>query len=422
MIRYVVLERRIMMRCVGNCARIARVIALLGVLVSGASVTRADATSQNLINWGLSTYNNTASSLLVPGGNGLFAETASLNGTQSGGDSGFSYVWPAATQMRVYDALVRLDPSTYTPILKNSSNQLQIQYWTNSGAGGYRSGVSSGATQFYDDNAHLAVALATAYQLTGDSTYLFRAESTYNFVMSGEDSVGGGGIYFNTARTFKDSAATLQGARAGLLLYQITGQSHYLTDASRLYTWEKNTLQTSDGLFEEKYYTSGSLAGTISTTTLVNFTAFGIEDNIQFFKATNDPSYLSEAQRIATTSLTRFFNTSTGAINDEGYWAFELVNALDDLYGVDQNPQWLQSTQTALEWLHANAQDPNGHYGTLWGRGGTITTDFSNWNFNDQAAVAESYLYTGEVPEPAAIGMIAIACPLLLRRRRRLKP
>lgn len=412
-----------MMSCGLNCGRMVRFIAALAVmLVAGASIARADATSQNLINWGLSTYNNTASSLLVLGGNGLFAETASLNGTQSGGDSGFSFVWSAATQMRVYDALVRLDPSTYSPILKNFSNQLQSQYWTSSGAGGYRSGISSGATQFYDDNAHLAVALATAYQITGDSTYLSRAESTYNFVLSGEDdsaASGGGGIYFNTDRTFKDSAATLQGARAGLLLYQITGQSHYLTDASRLYTWEKNTLQTPNGLFEEKYYTTGPQAGTISTTTLVNFTAFGIEDNIQFFKATDDPSYLSEAQRIATTSLTRFFNTSTGAINDEGYWSFELVNALDDLYSVDQNPQWLQSTQTALEWLHANAQDPNGHYGTLWGRGGTITSDFSSWNLNDQAAVAESYLYTGEVPEPAAIGMLAIACPLLLGRRRR---
>ncbi len=402
--------------------RMSRIAVVFGVmLIAGASMASADATSQNLINWGLSTYNNTASSLLVPGGNGLFAETASLNGTQSAGDSGFSFVWPAATQMRVYDALVRLDPSTYTPILKNFSNRLQSQYWTNSGFGGYRSGVSSGATQFYDDNAHLAVALATAYQITGDSTYLSRAENTYNFVLSGEDdsaASGGGGIYFNTDRTFKDSAATLQGARAGLLLYQITGQSHYLTDATRLYTWEKNTLQTSDGLFEEKYYTTGSLAGTISKTTLVNFTAFGIEDNIQFFKSTNDPSYLSEAQRIATRSLTRFFDTSSGAINDEGYWAFELVNALDDLYSVDQNPQWLQSTQTALEWLRANGQDPNGHYGTLWGRGGIITSDFSSWNLNDQAAVAESYLYTGAVPEPATIGMIAIACPLLLRRRR----
>src|SRR5438045_330699 len=77
-------------------------IALLSLAALADSTT-----SQQLTAWGLNTYNNTASSLLVPGGNGLFAETASLNQTQSGGDSGFSYVWPASTQMRVYDALVR---------------------------------------------------------------------------------------------------------------------------------------------------------------------------------------------------------------------------------------------------------------------------------------------------------------------------
>jgi uncharacterized protein YyaL (SSP411 family) len=378
--------------------------------------------NQQMIDWGLSTYQATASSLLVPGGGGLFAETASLNGTQSGGDSGFSYVWSAATQMRVYDALVRVDPATYTPILRQFSDQLQNRYWTNAGLGGYRSGISSGATQFYDDNAHLAVALASAYQITGDPTYLTRAENTYNFVLSGENdsaASGGGGIYFNTDRAFKDSAATLQGTRAALLLYQITGQSHYLTDATRLYTWEKNTLQTSDGLFEEKYYTTGPQAGTISTTTLVNFTAFGIDDNVQFYNATGDASYLQEAQRIATRSLTRFFNPTTGAINDEGYWSFELVNALDDLYAADHNPQWLQSTETALDWLHANGQDPNGHYGTLWGRAGTVTADYSSWNLNDQAAVAEAYLYTGLAPEPSGVALFACAAPLVLMRRNR---
>jgi hypothetical protein len=397
------------------------VLILLALPVCRSALADAP-TSQQLLSWGQSTYNNTAASLLVPGGSGLFAETANLNGAQSGGDSGFSYVWPAATQMRVYDALVRIDPITYAPLLRQFSDQVQSRYWTSTGSGGYRSGVSSGATQFYDDNAHLAVALATAYQLTGDPTYLTRAQNTYNFVLSGEDdsaASGGGGIYYSTDRSFKDSAATLQGARAALLLYQITGQSHYLADATRLYTWEKNTLQTSDGLFEEKYYTTGPQAGTISTTTLVNFTAFGIDDNIQFYNATHDASYLLEAQRIANRSLTRFFNTTTGAINDEGFWAFELVNALDDLYAADHNPTWLQSTESALEWLHANGQDPNGHYGTLWGRAGTVTSPYSSWNLNDQAAVAESYLYTGFVPEPTGVAIIANTCIFWLLRRRR---
>jgi uncharacterized protein YyaL (SSP411 family) len=394
----------------------------LFVLSCGSPSARAGTiTSAQLLSYGLDTYNHTASSLLVPGGGGLFAETASLGGGQSGGDSGFSYVWPASTQMRVYDALVRVDPATYTPALRQFSDSLQTRYWTNSGAGGYRSGVSGGATQFYDDNAHMAVALATAYQLTGDSTYLTRAISTYNFVLSGEDdsaASGGGGIYFNTDRSFKDSAATLQGARAGLMLYQITGQSNYLADATRLYTWEKNTLQTSDGLFEEKYYVTGPNAGTISTTTLVNFTAFGISDNIQFYNATHNATYLTEAERIANRALTRFFSSTTPAIQDEGFWAFELVNALDDLSAADHNPLYLQDTQNALQWLHDNGQDPNGHYGTLWGRAGTVTTAYSSWNLNDQAAVADSYLYTSEVPEPTGAGMVLLISALLLPRRR----
>jgi hypothetical protein len=395
----------------------------LAVILFGASPSMAaNPTNQQLISWGEAVYGTTASSLLVPGGNGLFAESASLGGGRFGGDSGFSYVWPASTQFRVYDALVRIDPTTYAPVLLNYSNQLRAKYWTTTG--GYRSGVSTGATQFYDDNAHMAVALAQAYQITGNATYLTRATETYNFVLSGEDDSaqsGGGGIYFNTDRSFKDSAATLQGARAALTLYQITGQQKYFTDATRLYTWEKNTLQQSDGLFQEKYYVTGSQAGTISTTTLVNFTGMGISDNVLFYETTHNAAYLTEAERIANRSLSRFFNSSTGAINDEGFWSFELVSALDDLYQQDKNPLWLNSTETALQWLRNNGQDPNGHYGTLWGRGGTITNSpLSSWNLNDQAAVADAYLFTA-LPEPStcALAFSGGALALLRRSRRR---
>ncbi|MDB5173603.1 MAG: Alpha-l-arabinofuranosidase b (Abfb) family protein [Phycisphaerales bacterium] len=394
----------------------------LGFATSSASATP---TSQQLIGWGEAVYGTTASSLLVPGGNGLFAEIAHSNGTQSGGDSGFSYVWPAATQMRAYDDLVRIDPVTYTPVLLNFSNQLYTHYW--SASGGYRSGVSAGATQFYDDNAHMAVALAQAYQITGNATYLARAQNTYNFVLSGEDDSpqsGGGGIYFNTDRSFKDSAATLQGARAALLLYESTGQQKYLTDATRLYTWEKNTLQQSDGLFQEKYYVTGPQAGTISTTTLVNFTGMGISDNVQFYKTTHNAAYLTEAERIANRSITRFFNITTGAIQDEGFWSFELVTALDDLYEQDKNVKWLQATQTAMQWLRDNGQDPNGHYATLWGRGGNISgSRLIYWDDNDQVGPMVAYLDTGltQVPEPTGlvVGFAGLAITLLRRSRRK---
>ena len=97
----------------------------------------------------------------------------------------------------------------------------------------------------------------------------------------------------------------------------------------------------------------------------------------------------------ASRSLTRYFNSTTGAINDEGFWAFELVDALDDLSRVGGNPLWRARIITALEWLHANRRDPNGHYGRLWGRGGFQATALFEWHLNDQASVARSYLHTG---------------------------
>jgi hypothetical protein len=42
--------------------------------------------------------------------------------------------------------------------------------------------------------------------------------------------------------------------------------------------------------------------------------------------------------------------------------------------------------------LHDYRRDPNGHYDTLWGRGGVQTTALTSWDLNDNAAVGRSYL------------------------------
>jgi hypothetical protein len=343
--------------------------------------------------WGQNVYQTINASLQVPGSN-LYAETANVNGTRSGGDSGFAYVWPEAVVFRVLDDLVGFDMS-YAPTTRAFADELLSRYWTTTAPGGYRSGVSSGATLFYDDNGHVAVALAEAYELTGDPVYLSRAVQTYQFVLSGEDTAGGGGIYFSVPdKSSKDAISTLQAVRAALLLYRATGQSQYLADASRLYGWAASHIQQSNGLFYQRWQLTGTNANTPQGTPLVNGAGIGLSDNLLFYDATGDASYLREAQLIAATSLSRYFN-STGAINDEGYWDFELVDGLDSLYLVDHNPGWLADVTGALNWLHANREDPNGHYGTLWAREtytpGTVRT---SWNMIDQAAVAESYLRT----------------------------
>jgi hypothetical protein len=355
----------------------------------------ADAT---LLAYGKNVYQKVNASLKVPG-SALFAETALLNGTRTGGDSGFSFLWPESIQFRVLTDLVRIDPATYRTTLHSFADELHTRYWrTGTGTAastGYRSGVSASADRFYDDNGHLVVDLAEAYQLTGEEQYLDRAIATYDFVLSGEDSAGGGGIYFSVPdRTSKDTISTLQAVRSGLMLYQLTANARFLNDATRLYAWAVSHVQQPNGLFKERFKLTGTNAGTAEGFTLINSAGIGLEANLLFYETTGNAAYLREAQRIGRASLGAYFN-GAGAINDEGQWAFELVDALGDLYLVDHNPAWRQSARGAMTWLHANREDPNGHYGKLWAREAyTPGTVRPSWDLIDQAPVARSYLHT----------------------------
>ena len=165
-------------------------------------------TPATLRSWGLETYNETDATLRVSGTQ-LFAETASLGGTQSGGFNNRAYVWPMSTQFRVFNTLTQIQPATYATTLRSFADELHAAYWNV----GYRSGAGGGA-RFYDDNAHIVVALVEAYRLTGVTVYLDRARAAQAFVLQGEDNVAGGGIYFVQGDfSSKDAISTLQGAR-----------------------------------------------------------------------------------------------------------------------------------------------------------------------------------------------------------------
>ena len=355
---------------------------------------RGAITSATWINRGTAVYQQIGNTLGIPESS-LFAEVAALGGGQSGGSDGTAYAWPLSTMLRVEGSLAALNPVQYDPVLLSLSNQFYSQYW-NAASGGYQSGTAAGSTLYYDDNAHIAVALAQAYQITGNRVYLTRAEQTEAFVLSGSDSAGGGGIYWTAGCGYKDTVATLQGARAALLIYQITGQSGYLTDATQLYNWAATHTQESNGLFMQQYYVTGSSANTAEGTPLVNAAGIGISCNVQFYEATHNASYLTEAETIANTALTSYINSTTGAINDEGYWAFELVDGLLDLYKVDHNARWLNATTGGLQYVYNDMQDPNGNYGLYWGRGGPQVGALSSWDLNNQAPVARAYLYLGQ--------------------------
>ncbi len=369
--------------------------AVVGCLTPCAAFGAVDYDAQ--LSRGLETFGQIEATLRVPG-TALYAETVNLSGVRSGGINGRAFVWPAATQFRVLNSLVEVDPAAYAPALRQFSDELRAAYWD----AGYRSGAGAG-DRFYDDNAHLVVSLTEAFNLTKDPVYLTRAQETYDFVLEGEDSAAGGGIYFKQFDFFsKDTISTLQGARAAALLYQATGQASYLSDATRLLTWANSHVQQPNGLFNQGFVIETNSPGGVA---IVNAAGVGISANLELYNATDNASYLTEAQRIAATTLGRYFDAATGRINDEGYWAFELVDALADLYVADRNPTWINRIDTALDWLHANKRDANGHYGLFWGRNGPQVGVLNSWSLNEQASVARAYLKTSTTILPGDLNL-----------------
>lgn len=394
------------------------VLSIASLARAQTEVTQADL--DKYVQWGFDTIESIELGLNRPN-SFLYYEGRKSDGSLLNLPNAF--VWPLATQLRAYTSYVKADPFSFDPNaqlrLRRFSDDLRDEYWYNSGSKGY--GVYPGSSErFYDDNAHIVVSLMDAYNVTGDLTYLNRAKETHLFVMSGEDAYQGGGIYFKESSTpfasNKNTVSTLQAARGAAMLFKTTGEDVYRIRAQRLLSWAENTVQASDGMY---YQDARSPINTTANTPLTNAAGMGILTNLDLYDALGDEAYLAEAQRVATALEARYFQ---GRIQQEGYWAFEAVEALVELYKRDHNSYWIEEVKEGLEFLHADVRDVNGHYGPNW-RNTYRRSELSTWYLNDQAAVARVYFVMGltelyTVPEPSTLAIVASCCQMLLLRRR----
>lgn len=95
-----------------------------------------------------------------------------------------------------------------------------------------------------DDIAWMAIACIRGYQITGNTTFLNKGISAWNMAYNrGWDSTFGGGIWEDMNQM--DAKCALSNDPmiiAGCALYQITGDSAYLTKCQGIYTWVRNNI------------------------------------------------------------------------------------------------------------------------------------------------------------------------------------
>lgn len=335
---------------------------LVTCFMLGTSTTApcADDPAPPFRRWGVETLASMEKDFWLPERH-LYAEKAHLHQPAS---LPITLMWGAGVALSAVNAAARIDPARYGGRLREFIDALDA-YWTvYDGIGGYD--VWPGPKpndRYYDDNAWMILGFAEAYEITHQPGDLARSEATYRYVLSGEDDKLGGGIYWHEPkRVSKNTCSNAPTIVGALRLYQLTKKPAYLEDARRLYRWTCGHLQGEDGLFADKV----KLDGQVDQRRFSYNSGLMLRAATLLYQVTGEDDYLSNAQRIARAAEAHWVVAGTGAIRDEGRFAHLLLEGFLALHAVDHDSRWLRLQERALLFVHDHAQDAAGHYDGRW--------------------------------------------------------
>lgn len=193
-------------------------------------------------------------------------------------------------------------------------------------------------TRYYDDNQWIAIADLDAYNRTHLRKYLDQGELIYRFMMTGLDTVSGGGFYWREGdKSSKNTCSNGPGILIALQLYKITQKKEYLNTALAVYGWTNKWLESPEGL----YYDNLRIPSLqISKATYTYNTGTMLQANVLLYGITKDEKYLTEAKRIAAAGKQHFFRN--GRLPGNYWFNAVFLRGYEALYQVDHNRDWIE--------------------------------------------------------------------------------
>lgn len=218
--------------------------------------------------------------------------------------------------------------------------------------------------RYYDDNQWIGLTAMDAYKRTGQKFYLNIGTKICHFMMTGFDTVSGGGLYWKEGdKSTKNTCSNGPGIILALQLYQATKKQTYLDTALMLYHWVNQHLQASTGL----YYDNLKIASnTVATYQFSYNTGTMLQSNIYLYECTKQKKYLREANRIADASLKYFY--ADGKFRDDYWFNAVLLRAYQQLLEYNSDKKYILAFKNCLN----NALDNNVNKEGLMGKSQTL--------------------------------------------------
>ncbi|MBV7530618.1 glycoside hydrolase family 76 protein [Chitinophaga sp. sic0106] len=264
-------------------------------------------------------------------------------------------LWGLCALIQAANEMERMQPAkSYMPPVVNA---IQQYYDPIPPAPGYASYVVKERREdrYFDDNQWIGIAYLDAYTRTGKKWYLEKGEEIYRFMMTGYDTITGGGLYWKERDlTTKNTCSNGPGILLALQLYESTRHQPYLDTALLLYNWVNRYLRSPDAIYWDAIKPAennriDSAAYTYNTGTM-------LEANVKLYQLTKEERYLKEAKQIANGSYRHFFRN--GRFPSSYWFNAVLLRGYEALYKVDHHREYIQAMQAYADKVWEKDRDP----------------------------------------------------------------
>ena len=282
-------------------------------------------------------------------------------------DLGYAFVWGYGSVLSAYNAIFQRSPS-FSDFEKKYKNKivdgLEIYYNTSKHPAAYACFPNDWDDRFYDDNVWLGIDLVELYNRTKDSWYLDKAKIIWTFILTGKDTVLGGGIYWKEGdKTTKNTCSNAPAAVLGLKLYQSTKDVSYLTTSKELYEWTKKNLQDPTDYL---YWDCIKVSGTIEKSKFAYNSGQMIQAAALLYTITKNEKYLSEAKLVAESAYNYYFEKytlptgETITVLKKGSLWFNAImfRGFAELHQIEKNMKYIAAFRQSLDYAWRYARDP----------------------------------------------------------------
>jgi len=236
---------------------------------------------------------------------------------------------------------------------------------------------SNFVNDFYDDDGWWALAWIDAYDVTGNPAYLSMAETIFAAITGGWDSTCGGGVWWNTSRTYKNAipnelfltiAAKLANRTSG------TASASYLDWAQQEWTWFKNSgMINAKSLINDGLNSSNPSACTNNGGATWSYNQGVVLGGlVELYHADSDPTLLPQAEAIANAAIANLspngIFTDPGSLSGGDAPQFKgiFLRNLMALYVVDPDPRYQAFADANAKSIVASDQGPDCEFGAFW--------------------------------------------------------